>query len=370
MLESNSSASDESEPIRAKKSKPTTIDDEEDDDDDDDDELSPSKGQSASQGRKNIRKIIDDKELDVQTKEAIEAELERRQRIAEKQKEYNDTLLEQSQAFQSTNEDEPSSGSNARLILELDNITNEPLIEVSPRLVEHLKPHQCDGVRFLWNNVFESIDSIKKKKIQSGNGCILAHCMGLGKTLQVITFLHTVLNAENLTKVRTCLVLCPINAGKSEREMDRRERYTDCLALNWTNEFEYWLKDIQPTVNHYQLAALKAHLRVGHLSYWYENGGVIIMGYDIYRRLASGIGLKSKHSKSEAYRCLVDPGPDIISERSRSSTHRLNCLTSLVADEGHILKNAQTALAKCLSQIKTSRRVVLTGTPLQNNLIE
>ena len=42
----------------------------------------------------------------------------------------------------------------------------------------------------------------------------------------------------------------------------------------------------------------------------------------------------------------------------------------LVADEGHILKNAQTALAKSLSKIKTRRRIVLTGTPLQNNLIE
>lgn len=41
-----------------------------------------------------------------------------------------------------------------------------------------------------------------------------------------------------------------------------------------------------------------------------------------------------------------------------------------VADEGHILKNSQTALAKCLSKIKTRRRIVLTGTPLQNNLIE
>jgi SNF2 family DNA or RNA helicase len=52
----------------------------------------------------------------------------------------------------------------------------------------------------------------------------------------------------------------------------------------------------------------------------------------------------------------------------------LNIYTSnflfLVADEGHILKNAQTALAKCLSKIRTSRRIVLTGTPLQNNLIE
>lgn len=227
MLDLSSSGSDAGDQIKTKKSKPTPTDDdeeedeEEDDDDDDDEEddedgLSPSKRQAGSQGRKNIRKIIDDKELDVQTKEAIEAERERRQRIAEKQKEYNETLLEQSQATLPTAESEPNSGSTARLILELDKITNEPLIEVSPRLVEHLKPHQCDGVRFLWNNVFESIGSIeKKKKKHSGNGCILAHCMGLGKTLQVISFLHTVLNAEHLTKVRTCLVLCPINAGKT-----------------------------------------------------------------------------------------------------------------------------------------------------------
>ena len=238
MLELSSSGSDAGDQIKTKKSKPTLTDDDEDeaeeeegDDDDDEDEdgLSPSKRQAGSQGRKNIRKIIDDKELDVQTKEAIEAERERRQRIADKQKEYNETLLEQSQASLPTTESEPNSGSTARLILELDKITNEPLIEVSPRLVEHLKPHQCDGVRFLWNNVFESINSIeKKKKKHSGNGCILAHCMGLGKTLQVISFLHTVLNAEHLTKVRTCLVLCPINAGKTVTR-NQQKKHTSIL---------------------------------------------------------------------------------------------------------------------------------------------
>jgi len=113
----------------------------------------------------------------------------------------------------SNSTDESIANSNSRLILELDKTTNEPLIEVSPKLVEQLKPHQCDGVRFLWNNVFESIDAIQNKKHQ-GNGCILAHCMGLGKTLQVITFIHTVFNYQKITNVKTCLVLCPINAGK------------------------------------------------------------------------------------------------------------------------------------------------------------
>jgi len=39
-----------------------------------------------------------------------------------------------------------------------------------------------EGVKFMWNSVFESLAQIKKSK---GNGTIMAHCMGLGKTLQV-----------------------------------------------------------------------------------------------------------------------------------------------------------------------------------------
>ncbi|CAF4714437.1 unnamed protein product, partial [Rotaria magnacalcarata] len=62
--------------------------------------------------------------------------------------------------------------------------------------------------------------------------------------------------------------------------------------LNWTNEFEYWLNDIEPPVDNYQLTTIKANLRVTHLNYWYEHGGVMIMGYEMYRRLANGFGLK------------------------------------------------------------------------------
>lgn len=176
---------------------------------------SPSKRQGSSQGRKNIRKIIDDQELDIETLDAIEAEKERRNRIAARQKEYNESLLEQS-SFLSRTDPEVNGAKNNRLILELNKETNEAIIEVSPKLVQHLKPHQIEGVEFLWNNIFESIEAIEKKKARS-NGCILAHCMGLGKTLQVISFIHTILKYSHLTHVQRCLVLCPINAGKTNQ---------------------------------------------------------------------------------------------------------------------------------------------------------
>ena len=42
----------------------------------------------------------------------------------------------------------------------------------------------------------------------------------------------------------------------------------------------------------------------------------------------------------------------------------------MICDEGHLLKNEKTNLSIAMNRIKTLRRIVLTGTPLQNNLKE
>lgn len=42
----------------------------------------------------------------------------------------------------------------------------------------------------------------------------------------------------------------------------------------------------------------------------------------------------------------------------------------LICDEGHRLKNNQIRVSHLLSQLNITRRIVLTGTPVQNNLQE
>lgn len=53
--------------------------------------------------------------------------------------------------------------------------------------------------------------------------------------------------------------------------------------------------------------------RVYQLSDWQESGGVMIMGYDMFRNLSNEKGARlRKKAKETVLKCLVDPGKFIL----------------------------------------------------------
>ncbi|KAH9152768.1 hypothetical protein AeRB84_004867 [Aphanomyces euteiches] len=229
-------------------------------------------------------------------------------------------------------------------------------IWIAEELEKVLKPHQREGVQFLLQHV------------ANNQGCILADYMGLGKTIQLITTIHSFLiDGIPHRSQRTALVLCP----------------TVCI-LNWVQEFQKWLTPASlEKCPIYQMdtgSSYKCNTasRVTTLQEWKTTGGVLIMGYEMFRLL-----LNPSRVVNEPVLDVVThmtTGMMEISDKKQNLVDRqlrqiLPLLCSpgpdLVAlDEGHRIKDPTSLLSTSLDQIKTTKRVVLTGYPLQNSLSE
>ncbi|ETE70377.1 Helicase ARIP4, partial [Ophiophagus hannah] len=160
---------------------------------------------------------------------------------------------------------------------------------------------------------------------------------------------------------------------------------------NWLAEFNMWLpapealpadydpKEIQPRTfkvhilnDEHKTTAARAKV----VTDWVTDGGVLLMGYEMYRLLSlkkSFATGRKKKSKKQTGPVIIDvdeedrqqellkgiekalsrPGPDVV-----------------ICDEGHRIKNCHASTSQALKNIRSRRRVVLTGYPLQNNLIE
>ncbi|KAF4319580.1 hypothetical protein BBI17_006329 [Phytophthora kernoviae] len=225
--------------------------------------------------------------------------------------------------------------------------TEDEPVFVYKDIVNKLKAHQIIGAKFLWSHIAVE---------PNGFGCVLADFMGLGKTLQVITTVQAFLSK----KVKD-------DSG------DLRPRHKHVLILapticvrNWEAEVVKWLgkKEARRMGLHTLESSREKKMsdRVNVVKAWHKRGGVLIMGYELYRllvlqssgdeKIAAG-NQKYAHLIKQMYPCLSDPGPDLI-----------------VLDEGHRVRDHKSKMVKALAHVKTSRRIILTGYPLQNHLEE
>ena len=181
-------------------------------------------------------------------------------------------------------------------------------IVLDPYLADKMRVHQVEGVKFLFQCVMG--------QNTAGCGAILADDMGLGKTLQCIALIWTLLKQgpSGMPLCRKCIVITPSS-----------------LVTNWKNEFKKWLGEERVKV--WGLTAGESCVRDFAASPLYS---VLVISYEMFRKSISDI-LK------------IDWG-------------------LIVCDEGHRLKNVSAKIGDALSQLPCKRRVVLTGTPVQNNL--
>lgn len=278
--------------------------------------------------------------------------------------------------------------SHGRVLVNVNHPVDEEDIFLAPQIAKVIKPHQIGGVRFFYDNL---IETLRRFKQTAGFGCILAHSMGLGKTLQVVSFVDIFLRHTSANKV---LCIVPINT-----------------IQNWLAEFNMWLPPkpgpmadsngmmVEPgdsskiryrefevfLLNEAQKTTLSRSKVIGE---WNKYGGVLLLGYELFRLLATVTPSMSssksmpsnRKKKSPASSDKTNGEPEVIDldEEEKHMELLIGVQKALcnpgadlvICDEGHRIKNDQSNISQALKRVHTRRRVVLTGYPLQNNLQE
>lgn len=185
-------------------------------------------------------------------------------------------------------------------------------VVVDPLLSQYLRPHQKEGVKFLY-------ECVMGMRNYQGRGAILADEMGLGKTLMTITLIWTLLKQTPFMNeppvIQRALIVCPVT-----------------LIANWKREFRKWLGN--------------------------ERIGVFTL--DSRNKLSDFVSGRCYQVMIVGYEKL----------RSISADLKRASIDIIICDEGHRLKTATNKSAQAILELRTDRRVILSGTPIQNDLGE
>ncbi|KAF8640689.1 hypothetical protein AX17_000345 [Amanita inopinata Kibby_2008] len=179
-----------------------------------------------------------------------------------------------------------------------------------------LLPFQVDGFNWLCNNWWNQ------------QPCILADEMGLGKTVQIATFLG---NIATKFKAMPALVVVP-----------------NSTITNWVREFERWAPNLR-VVPFYGEAKAREIIRKFELH---------------HEKPTKGYSNAKFHILVATYESLLN---------SKDFTHTFKSeprWEALIVDEGQRLKSDSSLLFKKLNELNSRHRIIMTGTPLNNNIRE
>ncbi|KAL8656470.1 MAG: hypothetical protein Q9226_002659 [Calogaya cf. arnoldii] len=276
-----------------------------------------------------------------ESQQAADTRQKAHQRIADREK--RQSRLKKILQRTGRTEEDPS-----EVIVNMGKLDHQDLICLRPSIGERIQPHQKDGLRFLWREIIE--DHASKQ------GCLLAQTMGLGKTMQVISFLVTVADAarspnasireqipHRLMQSQT-LVLCP-----------------PTLVENWYDEFLIWAPhELSENIGDVRTVSSPMALsdRLQTISDWEIEGGILVLPFSILRSMIENrvVG-KKEPPLSESQHLMVKR---VLLERP----------TIVVADEAHTFKNPSAKISRIMNRISSRSRIALTGSPLSNNLSE
>ncbi len=177
-------------------------------------------------------------------------------------------------------------------------------------------------------------------------GGIIGDEMGLGKTIQIIAFLAGLHHSKKLTK--PIIVVTPATVMKQ-----------------WVNEFHRWWPPLRVSILHTSGSGMMDVKRERQME----------------RELESRAwnGSREKMTKAQrAAQSIVDKvsrdGHVLVTTYSGLQTYSGLLLPVewqyAVLDEGHKIRNPNTAITIYCKELRTTNRVILSGTPMQNNLTE
>ncbi|KAL3814222.1 hypothetical protein ACJIZ3_015490 [Penstemon smallii] len=191
-------------------------------------------------------------------------------------------------------------------------------VVVDPLLVKFLRPHQREGVQFMFDCVSGNMSATNI------NGCILADDMGLGKTLQSITLLYTLLRQgfDGKPMVKKAIIVTPTS-----------------LVSNWEDEIKKWVGERVKLVALCESTREDVISSINSFTRPCSPLQVLIVSYETFRM----------HS---------------------SKFNQSGSCDLLICDEAHRLKNDQTLTNRALASLSCKRRILLSGTPMQNDLEE